>query len=438
VRVAHEQTSLPAVHEAWLPREHALHRPRHGGKQLTALVCALLFFVTPAMLWVFGGRPAEIENHRLAGFPSITEGWGFFTGLPEWATDQLIFRKAAINAADGVSRGLFGEPAPFDQGGEADGGPLPGSPAPAPNTGAPDEPGAKQHDAGYRRVVQGTDGWLYYGFDVDAKCSPATPFTETVAKLRELRAAVESSGRQFVFVIAPDKTTMVPQHLPASYPGEDCSREAAPDFWRLLTGLGGALDLRPALYTAAQQLGRPVYPAKDTHWRDEGSLVLTRTIAEAVRPGVTQTWQSAPIDAYTSLADLPTLLGRQEEKQSTRYDLRPDGHTNRAAPYVADTDEPAYRISAPMPETVNKRTLIFGDSFTNASSRYLAGGFSHLTMLAYPAMGERPETAVQAFADAEVVVVQVVERGVAAGNLPFLEDGFIERVRQTLAARPIR
>lgn len=151
-----------------------------------------------------------------------------------------------------------------------------------------------------------------------------------------------------------------------------------------------------------------------------------------------KTWQSAPIDGYTSVADLPTLLGRQEEKQATLYDLRPDGHTDRAAQYVADTDTPAYRISAPMPQTVNKRTLVFGDSFTNASSRYLAGGFSHLTMLAYPAMSGRTQATVQAFADAEAVVVQVVERGVAAGNLPLLEDGFIERVRQTLAARPIR
>src|SRR5262249_10528423 len=156
---------LPAVHEAYLPREHALHRPRHGKRQLTALICALLFFTTPTLLWVVGVRPTEIENHKLAGFPRVGNGFGFFTGLPQWALCQRALRASAINAADGVSRSVFGEEAPLDQGPSSDAGPIPAPPLQqpgAPNAPtAPSLPGSSQ--AGYRKVVQGLDGWLYYG-----------------------------------------------------------------------------------------------------------------------------------------------------------------------------------------------------------------------------------------------------------------------------------
>ena len=93
-------TELPPVHEAWLPREHSLHRPRHGKRQLTALISALVFLATPTLMWVAGMRPSEIENHELASFPGVGDGWGLFTGLEGWATDNLVFREEAISTAD--------------------------------------------------------------------------------------------------------------------------------------------------------------------------------------------------------------------------------------------------------------------------------------------------------------------------------------------------
>ncbi|WP_205660615.1 alginate O-acetyltransferase AlgX-related protein [Amycolatopsis antarctica] len=436
--MAQESPKLPAVHEAWLPREHALHRPRHGGKQLTAIACALVFFVAPTLSWVFGARPSEIENHELAAFPSLADGWSFFTDLPAWATDQLVFRSGAIAAADAVSQGLFGEPAPLDQGTAPDAGPLPGLPLPPPDAGGVEDSGPSDGGAGYRRVVRGADGWLYYGYDADAKCSPVRPMDETVAKLGELREAVESSGRRFVFVVAPDKSTVVPEYLPGNYPGKDCATAASGEVWRKLTEEAGALDLRGPLRAAQQETGSPIYPPNDTHWTDEGSVVLTRELAEAVEPGTTLTWRSERTSQYTIDADLPPLLGKSGEKTNTAYDLRPDGRTDRTAAPIGSIDTPAYRVSVPVTGTVDEQVLIFGDSFTETSSRYLPGGFANLTMLAYPSVNSDPDTAAKAFADSQVVVVETVERAASSGNLPFLEDDFIASARKAMAARPIR
>lgn len=437
-RVAHEPQQLPAVHEAWLPREHPLHRPRHGGKQLIALVSALVFFVTPTLLWVFGVRPSEIENHALAGFPSVSAGWAFFTKLPTWATDQLSFRTAAIGAADGISRGLFGEPLPHDQGGVSNSGPLPGGPPPANgDVPGPEVNSGPTDQAGYRQVIEGSNGWLYYGIDAESKCAPARPLADTIARIQQVRNIVEASGRRFVWVVPPDKSTMVPQFLPSSYPGKDCQQAAEAPTWAQLDR-AGVLDLRPELQAIARQLNRPVYTPNDTHWTDEGGLSLTRNVAEAVQPGVTKTWRSPAIGTYTGSADLPKLLGKSGTKTSVLYNLLPDGLTNRAGPIVTDIETPAVHTSAPITGTVNKKTLVYGDSFSIASSRYLTGAFSDLTMLAYSTTKSTAAQAVDQFVNTQVVVLETVERSVSAGALPFFDNGFIDQLRTALAQHPVR
>src|SRR5262245_55331254 len=100
--------SLPPVHEAWLPREHSLHRPRHSQYQRVSLVSALVFFCAPVLLAIIGIRPEAIENRPLTPFPSPADGWGFFTNFDAWAIDHLPLREQAIDLEDAISRGIFG------------------------------------------------------------------------------------------------------------------------------------------------------------------------------------------------------------------------------------------------------------------------------------------------------------------------------------------
>ncbi|QWF81476.1 alginate O-acetyltransferase AlgX-related protein [Amycolatopsis sp. CA-230715] len=437
--MATDPQQLPAVHEAWLPREHALHRPRHGGRQLTALICALVFFATPTLLWVFGVRPGEIENHRLSGFPSLAAGWGFFTGLPGWGTDQLAFRTGAIELADGISRGLFGESAPRDQGSGPAAGPLPGSPPPVGGTNQhPADAGSTDSEAGSRQVIEGNDGWLYFGADADLKCEPTRPLTETLNRMNTLRQAVEASGRKFVFVVAPDKSTMVPQHLPSSYPHKTCAQAASDPQWRQFASQGKALDMRPDLRAAEQRVGRPVYSPNDTHWSDEGAIEMTRAVAESLKPGVSAPWVATPTRQYTVGADLPPLLGRKDTKTNTEYALSPDGSIDRVGDPIKDFNVPTYRQGPALPQTINQRTLFFGDSFTYNSAHYLCAGFSDLRLLtSYTRPGDI-DVALNEMVKSEVIVVEAVERTVSGGSLPFLEDSYLNAVKTALAQHPLR
>ncbi|HEX6359841.1 alginate O-acetyltransferase AlgX-related protein [Actinophytocola sp.] len=433
---------LPPVHEAWLPREHALHRPRHGKRQLTALISALVFFATPALLWVFGARATEIENHKLAEFPGFD-----LTGYDAWATDNLAFRAAAVNITDWVSRTFFGEPAPFDQGG---GGGTPSGPLP----GSPSEPEEKQDDptqtdptegetngsgqAGFRQVVEGSDGWLYYGPDALSKCQPLKPLNETVAQLAKLRDVVESSGRTFVLVVVPDKSTMVPEHLPATYPGKDCAAPVTPELWQQVVTIGGAIDMRPRLAAVADRSDQPVYYPQDTHWTTEGALEMIKTVATEVKPGITKTWKIQQKDKTSGTADLPPLIGKDGTNRITNYRLKPDGRYDRVRKNTADLLAPRHYESKRLTGMVNEPTAVLGDSFLVGASGYLPAAFSDVTIQYYRSAEAQPAQVIKTFTDSEVVIFEVVERNVAAGAVAVLDQGFLDQLGTELAKNPVR
>ncbi|MFB9906147.1 alginate O-acetyltransferase AlgX-related protein [Allokutzneria oryzae] len=431
--------TLPQVHEAWLPREHSLHRPRHGKRQFVALVSAVAFFATPLVAWTFGARPVAFENRELVAFPSLSDGAKFFTKLPQWATDHLVFRQDAVHATDWISETFFGEPVPLD-GGQNGGGPVPGNPVapPAPSPGEPAGPEQSQppDSSGFAKVVQGRDGWLYFGGDAQSKCQPAQPLDRTIAQMNRLRQIVERSGRRFVLVVAPDKTTAVPERLPSSYPGKDCSRQPSIDFWNRIVAEAGALDLRPQLREAATVVKHEVYHRQDTHWTDEGALVMTRRLAEAVQPGVTRTWVTEVEQQWKSNGgDLSALMGRKGEMSGAQYRLRPDGKVDRTRALGSKFVEPMVTRTAQGSGVVPQRVAVLMDSFSLAAARYLGAGFANLTLQNYLDFAKTPESAAATIAGQDVVVVEMVERALAAGGGTLISPQFLDRFEQLLPPR---
>lgn len=416
------------MHESWLPRGHPLHRPRHGGQQLVALVCAVIFFVSPLVAWGAGARATAFENKKLADFPSITQGWGFFTGLGQWATDNLVFRQGAVQAEGTVSRGVFNEEVPHDSGKSA-AGPLQSTPTPV--------NGNPPWQSSYPQAFGGKDDWLYYGYDIAAKCQPTQSIDDTVTQLARLRQAVEASGRRFVLIVPPDKTTEVPEHLPDHYPGKDCHDRQTADFWRKIDA-AGVIDLRKDLRDVAA-FGQPIYHALDSHWTDEGAMVMNRDFAEAVQPGVSRTWTVSPDRTWTSQGDLPVLLGRSGETRGTYYHLRPDGTSDKTQVVSPDFRNPIH-VTSPAPVTgmITDKVGLMGDSYTIPTSRYLAASFADLTIVHYATSDAHPEIVANALADRKVVALEAVERNLSGGFSGVLRPDAVDAISAVLAAHPMR
>lgn len=430
-----------AVHEAWLPVEHPLHRPRHGGRQLTALICALVFFATPMFAFLLGARPAVFENRQLAGAPSAADGWGLVTGLPAWAADHLPFRDVTVRAVDGVSRGVFGEPSPL--GASLNRGQLPGGPTapvapviPAVPT-EPFPPSSSANPGVFPLVVVGEGGWLYFGVDVEAKCAPGRPLGETVDAVNRLRAAVEASGRRFVLVVAPDKSTVESEFLPADYPGRDCAQAGTREFWSQVTGRAGAVDLRGALDELSGR-AEPVYHPLDTHWTDRGALLLTTVLAERIAPGSTSTWKIAPERIVQSNADLPRLIGRTGINTFEQYSLAPSGDQDRTGPHVTDFRQPVFIGTRDVPGVVSEPVALLADSYSQSAARYLQAGFADVALISYETAPSDPARLGDLLAERTVVVLEVVERNLAAGAVPMLEPAALDAISAELAARPLR
>lgn len=427
------QTELPALHESWLPKDHPLHRPRHGGQQLVALVAAVVFFASPLVSWTVGARATEFENRKLAEFPSISQGWGFFTGLGHWAADNLVFRQAAVQAESGVSRGVFGEELPHDQG--QSGGPLQQSGTTSPD-GRPNN-GNPPTQSGYPLAFDGKDGWLYLGYDVAQKCKPAQPFTDTVAQLKRLRQAVEDSGRKFVLLVPPDKTTEVPEHLPDHYVGKDCHDAATAELWQELQGTG-VLDIRKDMRTYTTVSGRPIYHELDSHWTDEGAMVAVKDLAESVQPGVSAHWTEFPDQTFSTQGDLPPLLGRTGSTHGNGYQLRPDGMTDKTQAVNPIFTSPIHVTSAPVPGMITSKVGVLGDSYSIPAGRYYAAAFSDLTMVTYSTADKDPGLVANFVADRKVVVLEMVERNVSGGFSNILRPGCVDQIVRVLSTHPMR
>lgn len=426
---------LPPIHESLLPRDHALHRPRHGNRQRTALTCALVFFLVPALAFVFGVRPQAFENRRLAAFPSPGAGWGFFTGLPNWATDHLPLRQAGVQAETGVSEGLFGEPPAFSRTDRQSSGAPIGPIALPPSPDQP-QPGGGSH-VDFSQVVEGTSGWLYFAQDMSSKCQPNRPLATTVAALRQLRSEVESSGRRLVLVVAPDKSTVLPQHLPADYPDRQCSLAAAAPFWSAVTG-AGALDLRAGLRALSAPGTTPIYYPQDTHWTDLGSLDLLRSVADRIEPGVSIPWRTAPNGLVVRPADLPPLVGQSGTDLGVRYALRPDGTHDLTGPAEENLTHPVHFGSGrPVPGMITEPVTLLGDSFLERSTRYLPAVFGNATAVAYSSLVSHPDEVQAALVPSRIVVVEVVERDLANGSAQFLLPGPLAAINTALASHPV-
>ncbi|HEX5406364.1 MAG TPA: hypothetical protein VFX16_29165 [Pseudonocardiaceae bacterium] len=419
------RTDLPPLHESWLPKEHTLHKPRHGGRQRFALICALIFFAAPLVTLGVGIRPAEVDNRVLVSFPSPTRGWGFFAALPQWGSDHLTFRSLALSGADTISRGLFGEPPSFTTPDRVLDPLQPTRQSPATALAVP-------------RAIEGRNGWLYDGDDVVSRCLPAQSLNRTIAALQRLRSIVESSGRQFVLVIAPDKSTVVPQYLPNNYLGKQCAQAATKHFWQRVPAATGALDLRAPLLAWAQRIGHPVYPPQDAHWGDEGALAMTTAIADAIQPGISRTWVSAPVQKWQQAADLPPLIGHQGLDNGEYYSLEPDGTTNTARNVPFDFTTPLHLAGSTVSGTVTQSVGYLGDSFTIRALRYLDAAFGDIDVLHYGDVDkDAGHTAGEMLAGDNVVVVELVERTLESGNSILLHPAVLNGIDQILSAHPV-
>jgi alginate O-acetyltransferase complex protein AlgJ len=148
-------------------------------------------------------------------------------------------------------------------------------------------------------VLQGKDGWLYWAGEQEVERHTGLRLLSTdeidrwLAAVESYRRWLAARGIRFVFVIAPDKMTIYPEHLPD---GLTLASIGPAD--QLMAALASrrqidAVDLRPVLM-AAKSTGEVYYHA-DTHWTPPGAYYGLQAIVPGRWPdGI----KLPPLDAY--------------------------------------------------------------------------------------------------------------------------------------------
>jgi hypothetical protein len=198
------------------------------------------------------------------------------------------------------------------------------------------------------------------------------------------------------------------------------------------------IDVRQALYQAVRP-DQPIYFRQDSHWTYLGGLTMTRAIVEKLAPGQTATWRVGQNTRKTRPADLPPLLGRTGEETVPVYSLSPDGGMRDRTNWITEDYRPAAVFTSQRTTgMVGGRVAMIADSFTNFATPYLAAAFSDLTVTHVNNLDKDLSSVINRMIDADTVVVEVVERIIAAGNTPLVDPSIIATIDRVLAGHPVK
>jgi len=321
-------------------------------KKLEAKVLALIFvalIAIPVVVFTFGFRPEPNQNRPPTPLPEITvEGIldrELTPQLDQYLEDSLIIAPTAVAAEAWTDVAIGDNPNPD--------------------------------------VTIGTNGWLYYTLSLDRPCLTPTDLANVVDTLERATQIVESTGRDLIFAIAPDKATIVPDFLPDA---ETCVNENATALANL-DGPDNLITVWEEMRTARAK-ERPIYFRLDTHWTNEGAGVMAEAIIDRLAP---DGWSDEAITETVTIdheGDLTVLLGLPATEENVELGIVIPGseHTRETRTLLTASGTQydqvvAVDFTATNP-VVAGRSLVMHDSYGWALTPMLAPYFENAAFIA--------------------------------------------------------
>lgn len=233
-------------------------------------------------------------------------------------------------------------------------------------------------------VYVGRSGWLYYRDELDdyrkAACSQAGEMEAMALRLQEVERIVVASGRNFVFMVAPNKSTIYPEHVGLSQ-SVMCSKSRYDLLLEALQKhpLDNFVRLDDLLMTAKDE--KQVYFKMDTHWNDEGVLIVVRALLRHIQPqGHGKILSNAQVTSQRWRGDLTYMLGLHVHEVSPYVVVANDGVVRREEPSTPESRVRHLRTvrAAIDHEPLLPPVVIYGDSFMENPLRLIETVFSRV------------------------------------------------------------
>jgi alginate O-acetyltransferase complex protein AlgJ len=279
------------------------------------------------------------------------------------------------------------------------------------------------HDSSSQWVLRGRDGWLFFSDEERAYLAGA-PSDSDLARVADIYAArsrwCARRRMRYVFVLAPNKSTIYPQYLPAEI--HPARPSGADRFFPMLKARGvRAVDVRAELARASQH--GDVYTRYDTHWNDAGAYLAYRaTVAALAGAGVRDTIARDTLRPHVEPGegDLLRLSGIAELMQNEwlRYDFPRRAHDVPAPVYRNDPDLPTYQRSATVDDNRSLPVAVaFGDSYIDQLRPFLAESFRRAIFMHHDKISDNQfdKRALEAERP-NVVIQEIVERNLVSAS----------------------
>lgn len=371
-------------------------------RRIIGTAVALVFVFGPPIGLVAGVKPSTIDNRALAPAPSLDKGFDALDMVGPWATDRLAGRGQAVQAKSWIDFNLLKE--------------MPAS----------------------NKVVRGKDGYLFLGEDFTKACAGRTAFERNLKSFLKLAEIIKASGRNAVFTLGPNKSSVVSASLPKALPTGNCAmtgiaqENAVLDNFRHPLWVGVHSQL-----VEAQAAGKNPYSRTDTHWTTGGAAIFARSLAQQLDPGLAERITTTPT-TITKAGDLTTLLGLAVTEDQPSADLStgttvtPDPSLDQFDLLKMDNYGKERWTTTPAAGLVPGKSLILGDSFAYTALGNLRPLFADGTFLW---TGHVSQTdIVSQIKASDTVVVELVQRSVAAGHL-YASPAFQAKVAAALGVK---
>jgi hypothetical protein len=284
-------------------------------------------------------------------------------------------------------------------------------------------------------VHVGRDRWLYYRHELHDYqkdvCGQTQVMRDLARQLHELEEVVEASGRRFVFIVAPNKSTIYPEYV-----GLSRSPRCGKSPYDLLME---AFDEYPVRrFIRLDQMLREakahdqVYFKTDTHWNDVGARLVARAVLQEFPPAPWRTLLdevTMKLDVHSG--DLAHMMGLGVSELAPHAQMKPLRSVE-----VEEHPLPLLNIGhvRVIPEatagvTLFPRAVFYHDSFMVVLQKFLNGAFEQID--AYSVKGGPMYLPIpgseQSLGASGIVFVEVVERHLT--SLKMNVDAFREVLR---------
>lgn len=274
----------------------------------------------------------ELDNRPLEPFPTFTvEGIvsaDAFQGLSRWLIDHVPLRGPVIRADAALDVALFRD-----------------SPNP--------------------QVWIGRDGWLFHAATVGRSCGEKEGLLQAAEDVQRIRRVVEASGRQFVFVMAPNKEAIYPKLVGSHALRASCAvpiRQAVRDaLYR--TPRPGILETFDLLARMRAETAEPIYRVNDQHWTPRVSVRIVEEIVSRLQPGLWEPDAIHAVGAMTQPGALAAMIGLHRLDVFEQFQLERPGVVVRQVTATGRYGPNDYETTSAAAPLLPGRVLVIHDSF---------------------------------------------------------------------------